>query len=165
LSTNKGSFDSFQVSTRCGASPNARHTRDTVDCDIPRCAAIARVDQCVASRGAVSSVAVISASTCVSDTVRGRPGRGSSSSPSRRCPANRLRQVVTVLRANPSRTAISVFEPPSAAANTILLRVARPAALVRRRAQDSNCARSVSLSRISTGRGDGTPHGTKLHSN
>ena len=65
-----------QVSTLCAASPNARHTRDTVDCDIPRCAAMDRVDQCVASRGVVSSVAVIRASTCASDTVRGRPGRG-----------------------------------------------------------------------------------------
>jgi hypothetical protein len=62
FSTNNGSLDSFHESCLCGANPNARHTRDTVDCDIPRCSAIDRVDQCVASLGAVSNVAVINAS-------------------------------------------------------------------------------------------------------
>jgi hypothetical protein len=44
------------------ASPNARHTRETIDCDNPRCAAIDRVDQWVASRGVDSKVATINAS-------------------------------------------------------------------------------------------------------
>jgi hypothetical protein len=71
-----------------------------------------------------------------------------------------LRQVVTVVRANPNRAAISVFGPPSAAANTIRLRIANPAALVRRRAHDCNCSRSRSVSSISAGRGPrvATPH-------
>ena len=150
---NSGSLDSFQVSTLCGASPNARHTRDTVDCDIPRWAAIDRVDQCVASFGAFSRVSVINTSTSASDTDLGRPGRGSSTSPSRRAPQNRRRQRATVLRATPRRAAISVFEPPSAAASTIRLRVARPAALVRRRAHEANCSRSSSDSSIGTGWG------------
>ena len=78
----------------------------------PSCAAIDRVDQCVASFGVVSSVATITASTCSSVTVRGRPGRGSSSSPSSRSSTNRLRHRRTVLSDTPSRSAISVFEPP-----------------------------------------------------
>jgi hypothetical protein len=146
-------LDSFHVSTLCGASPKARHTRETVDCDIPRCAAIERVDQCVASFGADSRVSVISRSTCSSVTVRGRPGRGSSANPSRRCSAKRDRQVVTVGRDTSSRAAISVFDRPSAAASTILLRAASPAVEVRRRAQDSSWARSSSVSSIRAGFG------------
>src|SRR6202165_4495946 len=131
---------SFHESCLCGANPNARHTRDTVVCDIPRCVAIDRVDQCVASGGVVSSVAVINASICASSTTRGRPGRGSSSKPSQRASRNRLRHLVIVPRSTPSRAAKSVFEPPSAAANTISARSAKPAALVRRRAPPSNSA-------------------------
>jgi hypothetical protein len=56
-------------------------------------AANSRVDQCVALVGVVSSVAVITASTCSSDTVRGRPGRGSSSRPSSRVLTNRFRHL------------------------------------------------------------------------
>jgi hypothetical protein len=134
LSTNSGSVDNFGDSTLCGASPNARHTRDTVDCDIPRWAAIDRVDQCVPSRGAVSNVSVISASTWASDTVRGRPGRGSSTNPSMPRPANRPRQTFTVERDTANRVAIAEFASPSAAAAyTIRLRSANPAALRRRR--------------------------------
>ena len=161
LSTNCGSLDNFQVSVLCGASPKARHTRETVDCDIPRCAAIDRVDQWVAVFGADSRVSVISRSTSASDTVRGRPGRGSSTSPSRRASTKRLRQRATVFRSSSSRAAISVFEPPSAAASTIRLRVARPAALVRRRAHDTNCSRSSSDRSIGTAWGPrAIPHAT-----
>jgi hypothetical protein len=60
-------------SCSCGANPNAGHTRDTVDCDIPKCLAIDRIDQCVASGGAVSSVAVINVSTWASQLSCGRP--------------------------------------------------------------------------------------------
>src|SRR5215217_4120868 len=71
LATNSGSLDSFHESCLCGANPNARHTRDTIDCDSPRCSAIDRVDQCVASGGALSNVAVINASICSPPTTRG----------------------------------------------------------------------------------------------
>jgi len=81
-STNCGSFDSFQESCRWGWSPKARQIRDTEVCDRPSSAANARVDQWVALFGEVSSVRVITCSTCSSATVRGRPGRGSSKSPS-----------------------------------------------------------------------------------
>ena len=35
FSTNSGSLESFQCSTRCGCSPNARQIRETVDCETP----------------------------------------------------------------------------------------------------------------------------------
>ena len=50
---------------------------------------------------------------------RGRPGRGSSVSPSRRCWANRDRHFAAIARLISNRSAISVFLRPSAAANTI----------------------------------------------
>lgn len=46
LSTNCGSVDSFQVSTTCGLSPNARQIRETADWLMPASAAMDRVDQC-----------------------------------------------------------------------------------------------------------------------
>jgi hypothetical protein len=92
----------------------------------PTSLAIDRVDQCVASFGALSKVLMITSSTCSSVIVRGRPGRGSSTSPSRRCAANRLRHVITIGRVTPSRAAISVFFNPSAAASTIRERSANP---------------------------------------
>ena len=52
---NCGSVDSFQVSTTCGLSPNARQIRETADWDMPVAAAIDRVDQCVSSSGGVCS--------------------------------------------------------------------------------------------------------------
>ena len=102
-----------------GCSPNARQIRDTADCDIPNPAASERVDQCAASRGVLSNVRVITASTCSSATVRGRPGRGSSSSPSNQSATNRARHLPTVNRPIPSRSATSVLASPSAAASTI----------------------------------------------
>ena len=97
LSTNSGSVDNFQESCLCGANPNARQIRDTADCDNPSSAANDRVDQCVASLDVVSKVRVITASTCSSQTVRGRPGRGSSTRPSRRSTTNRDRHLRALL--------------------------------------------------------------------
>ena len=122
----------------------------------PRCSAIARVDQCVASRGELSKVAVINALICSSPTTRGRPGRGSSIRPSRRSTTKRLRHRRTVVIDNPNRAANTVFDSPSAAANTIRDRIARPAALVRRRAHPSNSARSSAVNTISAACGVGT---------
>ncbi len=119
-----------------------RQIRDTAVCVRPTSLAIERVDQCVASRGVLSNVVVITASTCSSVIVRGRPGRGSSVSPSRRCSANRDRHFAAIARLIPSRSAISVFLRPSAAANTIRERNANACALVRRRVHASNCRRS-----------------------
>jgi hypothetical protein len=132
LATNSGSLDSFHESCLCGANPKTCHTRETIDCDRPKCSAIDRVDQCVAPGGVVSNVAVINASIYSSPTTRGRPGRGSSSSPSHRLAANRLRQLEIVFRSNSSRSATSTLLPPSAHASTIRARRANPAALLLR---------------------------------
>ena len=70
--------------------------RSTADWVSPTSRAIERVDQCVASFGVVSSVRTITSSTCSSVIVRGRPGRGSSSTPSSRCSAKRERHLRAV---------------------------------------------------------------------
>jgi hypothetical protein len=150
-----GSRESFQVSVRCGWSPNARQIRDTAVCVSPTSPAIDRVDQCVASFGAVSSVLTITSSTCASLIVRGRPGRGSSVRPSRRSSPKRLRHFRAVAWSMSRRSAISVFFRPSAASNTIRERNASACALDRRRAQRSNCSRSPSSSTTATATGFG----------
>ena len=56
FSTNNGSLESFQCSTRGGCSPNARQIREIAVWLSPVAVAICRVDQCVPpSGGAVSS--------------------------------------------------------------------------------------------------------------
>ena len=92
--------------------------RLTADCDIPVAAAIKRVDQCVASFGCFSSVFTITRSTCSSLIERGLPGRGSSCNPSSLRAANRTRHLPTVEALQPSSSAISTLDWPSAAANT-----------------------------------------------
>jgi hypothetical protein len=134
----------------------ARQIRDTDDCDIPSSAANDRVDQCVASRGVVSSVAVITASTCSSATVRGRPGRGSSSRPSSRWATNRVRHFRALLMWMSSLSAIAVLLIPSAAANTIRERVANPLALIDRRDHANNWERSSSVRPTTGATGFGT---------
>src|SRR3954452_14594898 len=153
---NSGSLLSFQDSCRCGCSPNARQIRDTADCDRPRSAANERVDQCVASVGVVSNVRVITASTCSSETVRGRPGRGSSSNPSSRLATNRERHLRALLTSISSWAAIAVFPSPSAAASTIRERIANAFALFARRDQATNCDRSSSVNSTTAAKGLGT---------
>ncbi len=157
LATNKGSLDSFQESCLCGANPNARHTRETIDWLKPRCSAIDRVDHCVASRGTVSSVAVINSSIRASSTMRGRPGRGSSRRPSRRSTANRLRHLVTIPRVTPNSRAICVLLESPSQARTMRERNAKACALLGRRTHACNCSRSSSLNTtlIATGLGTG----------
>jgi hypothetical protein len=145
----------LKVSWRCGCRPNARQIRDTAVCVRPTSLAIERVDQCVASFGVLSSVLVITASTCSSVIVRGRPGRGSSVNPSKRCSANRDRHLAAIARLIPSRAAISVFLRPSAASNTIRDRCASACALVLRRVHASNRKRSASLNTMATATFDG----------
>ena len=112
------------------ASPKARQIRETAVWlrSRPR-AAIDRVDQCVAFLRRDSRVLVITASTSASVIVRGRPGRGSSSNPSSRRSANRLRHLRTVPRSTPSRSAISTLVNRPAAASTIRARNANACAL------------------------------------
>lgn len=88
---NSGSVESLKLSRACGLRANARQMRLTADWLMPVAAAIERVDQCVASRGASSRVLVITRSTSASVIVRGLPGRGSSCRPSRRRSTKRAR--------------------------------------------------------------------------
>jgi hypothetical protein len=75
-------------------------------------------------------------------TRRGRPERGSSSSPARPRSAYRVRHASTVGRETPTRSAIATFDSPSAASNTIRARCAAPAAIV----EDRTCLLSTSRS-------------------
>jgi len=126
--------------------PKARQIRDTADCDRPADRAIDRVDQCVSPPGgACSSVAMITWSTCSSLMTRGRPGRGSSDSPSSRSRTNRDRHFDTVSRDTPSSAATSPIVPPAAHLSTIRDRSASTRAVVRRRAHAPSAARSLSV--------------------
>ena len=146
---NCGSVDSFQVCTTCGLRPKARQIRETADWDMPADLAIDRVDQCVSPPGGgCSSVAVMTRSTCSSVTVRGRPGRGSSVSPSSRASRNRDRHLPAVVREMPSSAATALTANPSAQASTIRDRSASACAVLRRRAQPSRTCRSSSESTI-----------------
>ncbi len=76
----------------------------------------------------------------------GRPGRGSSQSPSRRSVTNRARHLPTVAGAQPSRAATVLLSAPSAQASTIFDRSANACADLARRDQRTSCSRSPSLS-------------------
>jgi hypothetical protein len=136
---NCGSFDSFQVSTRCGLRPNARQIRETAVWLSPTARAIDRVDQCVSLfAGASSRVFTITASTCSSVIFRAAPGRGSSDRPASRSCTNRPRHLVTVCGQIPNTAATSLLVAPSAQASTILARNANACAVFARRDHDNN---------------------------
>jgi hypothetical protein len=139
---NSGSLLSLNVSARCGLSRNSRQIRPIVERDNPVSAAIEARDQCVACFGVRSSVATITASICSSPIVRGAPGRGSSSRPSRRLSTNRRRHLLTVAGTIPSLAATCVLSSPCEQASTIFDRNASDCADFARRDQPSNCSRS-----------------------
>ena len=124
LSTNSGSVDNLNVPVKCGLRSNLRQIRPIVDFDSPARFAIEARDQCVAPCGISSSVAVMTSSTLSSRIDGGRPGRGSSASPSHRCAANRLRHLLTVAGSTRRSAAACLFVAPSAHACTILARSA-----------------------------------------
>jgi hypothetical protein len=147
-------------------SPNARQIRETADWDMPCDLAIDRVDQCVSPpAGACSSVAVITASTCSSVTVRGRPGRGSSVSPFSRPARNRPRHFDTMSREMPSSAATPPIVPPSAQARMIRDRSASACAVFRRRDHAVSVSRSSSASSSGTNFGLGTAGAYQLRPN
>src|SRR5215467_8374689 len=146
FSTNSGSVDSLKVSLKCGFRPKSRQMRPMVDFDSPHLLAIKARDQWVASVGASSSVATTTASTWSMVIVAGRPGRSSSTSPSRRCATNRPRHLLTVATWQCRRSATSVLFAPSAEASTILHRNANAWEDFARLDQRSSVARSSSLS-------------------
>ena len=97
------------MSVRCGANPNARQIRPIVDSERPERSAIFDRDQCVAFSGVDSNVATSTSSTCLAVIVAGRPGRGSSESPSNRNSQNRRRHLPTVADDTPHSAATSLF--------------------------------------------------------
>src|SRR6266478_6159051 len=118
----------------------------------PHRVAMARVLQCVASRGVASSVSVTICSTWASLMRRGAPGRGSASNPSSRAATNRLRHLPTVCLVRRSSRATRVFVRPLAHAKITRARCANACPVVGRRVQRSNASRSSSVS-LSTGMG------------
>jgi hypothetical protein len=82
-SMNCGSGESLNASVWCALRPKARQIRLIALWLSPVAAAIDRVDQWVASGGCSASVVTITRSTSSSPIERGRPGPGSSCSPSR----------------------------------------------------------------------------------
>src|SRR5664280_2780844 len=148
-SSNRGSLDSLNVLTRCGWSSKAFQIRPIVVLDNPERLAIEARDQCVALRGVSSRVATTTASTASTLTVAGRPGRGSSTSPSRRSATNRLRHLPTVATAQFSCAATPLLSVPLAQASTILERSANAWEDFARRDHRTSCSRSCSV-RVST---------------
>ena len=90
-SISSGSGDSLKISLRWGRNPKARQMRLTVMRLRPVAGASERVLQCVAPGGVVSNVVMTTCPIWASVTVRGVPGRGSSSNPSIRSRAKRVR--------------------------------------------------------------------------
>ena len=107
----------------------------------PSRAASSRDDQCVTPSffGGGMSVSVMMRPW---STSRGRPGRASSCSPTIPRRMYRDRHDTTVWRDTPTRAAISVFDTPSAANNTIRARCARPALTDDDRVHDASRSRS-----------------------
>jgi len=103
-------------------------------------------DQCVAFFGVDSSVLTTTSSTRSAAIVGGRPGRGSSTSPSRRASRNRDRHFPTVGAETRSRAATSLLLNPCAQPSTILDRNASACDDVRRRAHRDSCSRSSPVS-------------------
>ena len=134
FSTNSGSVDSLNVPAKCGLRSNLRQIRPIVDLLSPLRSAIEARDQCVASGGISSSVAVMTSSTLSGRTDGGRPGRGSSCRPSHRCAANLLRHLLTVFSSARRSAAACLFVAPSAQASTILARSASAWLVLARRA-------------------------------
>ena len=83
---------------------------------IPQRWAMSRVLQCVACEGVDSKVRAITRSTSASLIWRGAPGRGSSSSPSRRRAEKRRRHLHTEGIEVPTALQTAVFVWPSAQA-------------------------------------------------
>src|SRR5215208_4334856 len=146
FSTNSGSVDSLKPSASCALSPNRRQIRPIVDLLNPDRSAICLRDQWVASLGVSSSVATTTCSTCSTVIDGGRPGRGSSTSPSSRRCTNRPRHLPTVAGCTPNSAATCLFGVPSAHASTILQRWASAWDDFARRAQRASVSRSSAVS-------------------
>src|SRR5674476_476268 len=150
FSVNSGSLDSLNPSARWGLSSKVRQIRPIVDFDKPVRSAIFARDQCVAFAGVDSKVATTTSSTWSTPITGGRPGRGSSRSPSRRSSTNRARHLPTVPAAHPTRAATVLLSTPSAHASTIRERNANACDDFARRDHRVSCSRSSSVNTSST---------------
>jgi hypothetical protein len=118
FSSNVGSVESLNVSTRCGRRPRAAQIFCTVVCETPWAWAIDRQLQCVSLGGVSCSVARTISATFASgiDGLRPRPGR-TFTEPANPSSENRSRQLVTVAGETPTSLAIRVVANPSQAIN------------------------------------------------
>ena len=150
-------MENRKLSARHGWTRYSRHALATVASEMPRCRASSRVDQCVTAYffGGGVSVAVTIRRWSM---VRGRPERGSSSSPANPRAAYRSRHPITVGRDTPNLTAIAVFDTPSAANNTIRARCASPARIDDERVHRVSSSRSPSRSPNAGAGRFATPH-------
>ena len=143
---NSGSFESLNVSVRCGCKAKARQMRLIVLRLNPHALAIERVLQCVASAGRLSKVRVSTASICASVTVRGAPGRGSSSKPSSAVGQKPHPPPADGLLGNPQLLSHPRVRLPGCAPRISRARWARAWAVLGRRVQRSNVCRSSAVS-------------------
>ena len=142
---NCGSVESLNPSTRWGLRSNRRQIRPTVEGDRPARLAIEVLDQCVALAGLSSRVATTTSSTLSSRIDGGRPGRGSSSRPSRRLAMNRRRHLATVCSITRKSAATCLLVAPDAAQpKTIRARNATACEDFARRDQRCSWSRSPS---------------------
>lgn len=140
---NNGSVESLKWSTRCGLSPKVlpdlpdRGLAEPGPLRHLRAGPVRRV-RWRGLQGCHDHVF----STWSTLIVRGRPGRSSSSSPSRRCSMNHLRHLPTVAGEQRSCSTTVLLSAPAAHASTIFDRSASAWAEVARRASRVSCSRS-----------------------
>src|SRR4029079_11817709 len=146
FSSNFGSPDTLNVSTRCGLRANSFHTRCTVLFETPATPAIVLVLQCVSPCGRYSSDAGTIRSSVASgiEGLRHRPSR-TCPNLTRPSPANRVRQFATVAGDTDTAAAIVAFATPSAPISKALARTTSRCAADCDRANDSNTSRCPSV--------------------
>src|SRR6266508_1407055 len=112
-----------------------------------------RTLQCVAFSGLDSSTVLSSVATRSSSCVRGLPERGASYNPANPCSRYRVRQWLTSGLLTPKRSAIAVFDSPSAERRMISARRTSPCGSERDATSAANCFRSSLLRTSSKRRG------------
>src|SRR5262245_25230829 len=145
LSSNFGSPDTLNVSTRCGLRPRFDQIRCTVAELTPTCLAIVRHDQCVAPAGVVVVLnrrisAIVSSGI---EVLRPRPAL-IFSSPANPSAPNRRRHARTVSGVTPTSSAITALATPSPANNNALACNTCRCGADCARANRSNVSRSAS---------------------
>ena len=107
-----------------GCMPKVFQIHPTDVWDSPDFWAMDRHDPCVTPDGMVANMSSMTSAPFSSAMVRGRPGRGSASTPSLRSRTQRRRHRPTVWLCTPNLSALAVFQRPSAQDRTIRYRSA-----------------------------------------